>query len=38
MVVQRVTVLIVDDEPDLAQLFTEVLKAVDFNTIELDNP
>lgn len=38
MVSQRATVLIVDDEPDLAQLFIEALKAVDLNTIGLDNP
>lgn len=38
MVVQRATVLIVDDEPDLAQLFTEALKAVYLNAIGLDNP
>jgi DNA-binding NtrC family response regulator len=38
MVVQRATVLIVDDEPDLAQLFMRALKAVDLNAIGLDNP
>ena len=38
MVSQREAVLIVDDEPDLASLFTEALKAGDLKAIGFDNP
>ncbi len=38
MVSDRDTVLIVDDEPDLANLFTDALKAADLNAIGFDNP
>jgi two-component SAPR family response regulator len=38
MVSDRDVVLIVDDEPDLANLFTDALKAADLNAIGFDNP
>ena len=38
MVSERDAVLIVDDEPDLAQLFTDALKAADLNAVGFDNP
>jgi DNA-binding NtrC family response regulator len=38
MVSKRDAVLIVDDEPDLAQLFTDALTAADLNTVGFDNP
>jgi DNA-binding NtrC family response regulator len=38
MVSERDAVLIVDDEPDLAQLFTEALKAADLNAVGFDSP
>src|SRR5215813_9251080 len=38
MVSQREAVLIVDDEPDLASLFTEALKAGGLKAIGFDNP
>ena len=38
MVSDRDAVLIVDDEPDLANLFTDALKAADLNAIGFDNP
>jgi DNA-binding NtrC family response regulator len=38
MVSQRDIVIIVDDEPDLANLFTEALKAGGLNAIGFDNP
>ena len=37
MVSDRDAVLIVDDEPDLANLFTDALKAADLNAIGFDN-
>ena len=37
MVSDRDAVLIVDDEPDLANLFTDALKAADLNAIWFDN-
>ena len=38
MVSDRDAVLIVDDEPDLVNLFTDALKAGDLNAIGFDNP
>ena len=38
MVSDRDAVLIVDDEPDLANLFTDALKAADLNAIGFDHP
>ena len=38
MVSDRDAVLIVDDEPDLANLFTYALKAADLNAIGFDSP
>jgi len=38
MVSERDSVLIVDDEPDLAQLFTDALKAADLNAVGFNNP
>ena len=38
MVNDRDAVLIIDDEPDLANLFTHALKAADLNAIGFDNP
>ena len=38
MVSDRDTVLIVDDERDLTNLFTDALKAADLNAIGFDNP
>jgi DNA-binding NtrC family response regulator len=37
MVSDRDAVLIVDDEPDLANLFTDALKAADLNATGFDN-
>jgi len=37
MVSDRDAVLIIDDEPDLANLFTDALKAADLNAIGFDN-
>ena len=37
MVSDRDAVLIVDDDPDLANLFTDALKAADLNAIGFDN-
>ena len=38
MVSDRDAVLIIDDEPDLTNLFTDALKAADLNAIGFDNP
>ena len=38
MVSDRDAVLIVDDEPDLVNLFTDALKAADLNAIGFDHP
>ena len=38
MVSDRDAVLIVDDESDLTNLFTDALKAADLNAIGFDNP
>ena len=38
MISDRDAVLIVDDEPDLANLFTHALKAADLNAIGFDSP